>query len=93
MNNTEVCHQPQWIIFAGCSLPSPGLQNAAILCRSTDRFNHSVHYTQQKTDTQKHLTSTLCFLMFHMNLRINSDYIPKQNEFTGLYNGHKVCSP
>jgi hypothetical protein len=54
MNYIEKCHQPQWIAFAGCSLPPPGLQHAAILYRSTNPFNHSVRYTQQKTGNQKH---------------------------------------
>jgi hypothetical protein len=31
--------------------------------------------------------------MFHVSLRTNSDYIPKQNEFTVLYNRDIVCSP
>ena len=93
MNNIEKCHRPQWIVLAGCSVPSPGLQHAAILCHSTKLLKHSVHYTQQKTGNQKHQTSTLCFLMFHVSLRTNSDYIPKQNELTVLYNGDIVCSP
>jgi hypothetical protein len=53
MNNIEKCHQPQWIVFAGCNFSSPGLQHAAILCRSTNPFNHSIHYAQQKTGKQK----------------------------------------
>jgi len=62
MNDTEKCHQSQWIVFAGCGLSSPGLQHAAILCRSTNPFNHGVHYTQQKDRQSKTLDFYTVFL-------------------------------
>ena len=53
---------------------------------------HSGHYMYRQFNIQQlYVLPTQCIYVFCVDLRINSDYFPIQNQLTGFYNRDREC--